>query len=153
MSQLSFRPARREDFAFCERLYFEGMGDIIRQLGLDMARERESFPQHWQVENTEVRIIMLGAEDIGWLKTWPTDDAIFLGELYVVGRLQRRGIGSHVLRALIDEAEGAQKAVVLEVVKINPARRLYERFGFTARGEGEYTIFMRRDFEGVDLNG
>jgi hypothetical protein len=43
------------------------MEKIIRQLGLDMERQRESFARQWRV--ADVRIIMLVGEDIGWLQT------------------------------------------------------------------------------------
>jgi len=41
--QFVLRLAQLSDFAFCQRLYFEGMGSIIETLKLDMARQRESF--------------------------------------------------------------------------------------------------------------
>lgn len=47
---------------------------------------------------------------------------------------QGRGIGSRLLKALIDRARGRYPAVVLTVRDGNPARRLYERFGFTPIG-------------------
>lgn len=144
MNQLAFRPGLLGDFEFCQRLYFEGMDKIIHQLGLDIARQRESFARQWRV--AEVRIIMLVGEDIGWLQTTPADDAIFLGQLYLAERFQRQGLGSRVLRMLIDEAERAQKALTLDVVKINPARRLYERLGFAfIHDEGEHKVHMRRE--------
>jgi hypothetical protein len=39
------RLAQPSDFAFCQRLYFEGMGRIIEALMMDVARQRESFGQ------------------------------------------------------------------------------------------------------------
>jgi GNAT superfamily N-acetyltransferase len=75
-----------------------------------------------------------------------TDDAIFLGQLYLSERFQRRGIGSRVLLMLIDEAERAQKALALDVVKVNPARGVYERLGFAViHDEGEHKVHMRRE--------
>ena len=97
--QFVLRLARPSDFAFGQRLYFEGMGSIIETLKLDMARKRESFTQQWQL--AEVRIIT------GWLQTTPTNDAIFLGQLYLEGRFRRQGIGSRVMRAVIDDARRA----------------------------------------------
>ena len=142
MNPLAFRSAQSQDFAFCERLYFEGMDKIISQLDLDMARQRENFARQWQV--AETRIITLAGQDIGWLQTKPADDAIFLGQLYLVGGFQRQGIGSRVLEMLIEEARRVRKDVTLGVVKINPARRLYARFGFAVTHEDEYKLYMRR---------
>jgi GNAT superfamily N-acetyltransferase len=87
----------------------------------------------------------VGSDDTGWLQTTPAGDAIFLGQLYLKARFQRQGIGSRVVRLLIEEAASTGKAVALAVVKINPARRLYERLGFRATHEDQHKIYMRRE--------
>jgi GNAT superfamily N-acetyltransferase len=141
--QFNLRLAQPSDFAFCQRLYFEGMGWIIEALKLDMARQREGFGQQWQL--AEVRIVTVAGNDVGWLQTTPAEDAIFVGQLYVEGRFRRQGIGSRVMRAVIDEAMRERKAVTLAEVKINPARRLYERLGFSVTHEDQHKVYMRRE--------
>jgi len=141
MKQPVLRPAHPGDFPFCERLYFAEMDHIISQLGLDMARQRESFARQWHV--AEVRIITMSGEDIGWLQTKTTDGTLFLGQLYISGHKQRQGIGTRVLQILIEEARRAGKPVTLGAVKINPARRLYERLGFRRTHEDEHKVYMR----------
>jgi GNAT superfamily N-acetyltransferase len=113
--RISLRPARLQDFAFCQRLYFESMGWIIEALNLDAARQHEGLERQWQL--AEVRIITVAGEDVGWLQTALEGDAIFLGQLYLDRRFQRQGIGSHVMQVIIDEAMCAQKAITLGVVK------------------------------------
>ena len=49
------------------------------------------------------------------------------------------------MRLLIEEAASTEKAVALAVVKINPARRLYERLGFRVTHEDQHKLYMRRD--------
>ena len=117
------------------------MGNIITQLGLDMARQRRSFARQWKV--VEVRIITMSGEDIGWLQTTTTENALFLGQLYLSGHKHRQGIGTRVLQMLIEEAARTGKPVTLGVVKINPARRLYERLGFKRTHEDEHKVYMR----------
>jgi GNAT superfamily N-acetyltransferase len=141
--QLALRPAQPQDFAFCQRLYFECMSWIIQTLKLDIARQREGFTRQWQL--AEVRIIAVAGEDVGWLQTALADDAIFLGQLYLDGRFQRQGIGSRVMHVLIEEAIQAKKAITLGVVKINPAHRFYERLGFRVTHEDQHKVFMRRE--------
>ena len=75
--RLALRPAQPQDFAFCQRLYFECMGWIIQALKLDVTRHSESFTRQWRL--TEVRIITVAGEDVGWLQTALVDDAVFLG--------------------------------------------------------------------------
>jgi GNAT superfamily N-acetyltransferase len=138
------RPAQPRDFDFCQQLYFENMCGIIRTLGLDMTRQQASFAQQWQV--TEVRIITMADEDIGWMQVAPvTEDIIFLKQLYLAKRFQRRHIGGSVMEALIEEA--GTKAITLALVKINPALRFYERLGFRTTHEDQYKFYMRRDLD------
>jgi len=50
-----------------------------------------------------------------------------------------------LVKRLIEEAERAGQRVRLEVVKINPALRLYQRLGFRVNGEDERKFHMKRD--------
>jgi GNAT superfamily N-acetyltransferase len=147
----SLRPAVTGDFAFCRRLYFEEMAWIIDTLKLDMAKQRENFSIQWRL--AEVRIITVAAENVGWLQTASTADSLFLEQLYLTARFQRQGIGSDVVRALIEEATRARRAINLGVVRISQARRLYERLGFQLTHEDEHKFYMRRDFRPREQQG
>jgi ribosomal protein S18 acetylase RimI-like enzyme len=142
VQQITLRPAQPEDFAFCQRTYFEPMRATIEELGLDEARHLANFANRWQVE--QVRIVMMCGQVIGWLQTASTDDSLFLAQLFIDTRFRRQGIGSRLVRILIEEAAHEHKAVTLGVVKTNPARRLYERLGFSVTHEDQYKFYMRR---------
>ena len=141
--QPALRPGRPEDFDYCARLYFEGMDNIIKELNLNMDAQVAAFRQRWDVG--QVRIITLDGTDIGWLQSFVQDNALFVGQLFVDGALRRRGIGTEVVKGLIEEAARAGRAVTLGVVKTNPALRLYERLGFRTTHEDERKFYMRRD--------
>jgi ribosomal protein S18 acetylase RimI-like enzyme len=78
-------------------------------------------------------------------KTALTDDALFLSQLFVDTSFQRQGIGTHLVRILIEEAARDDKAVTLGVVKTNPALRLYRRLGFSITHEDQNKFYMRRE--------
>ena len=141
--QITLRPARTQDFDFCEALYFAGMENIIRELKLDRAAQVASFRQQWKM--TQVRIITFEGADIGWLQSATRGDALFLAQLFVDASFQRRGIGTEVINRVIGEAARARQAVALAVVKVNPALRLYERLGFRITQEDDRKFYMRRD--------
>jgi ribosomal protein S18 acetylase RimI-like enzyme len=142
-SRLALRPARPKDFHYCARLYFEGMDNIIKELSPNMDAQVADLRQRWDVG--QVRIITLEGTDIGWLQSFVKDDALFLGQLFVDGALRRQGIGTEVVKGLIEEAANASRAVTLGVVKTNPALRLYERLGFRTTHEDARKFYMRRD--------
>jgi GNAT superfamily N-acetyltransferase len=142
---LSFRPACPDDFDYCERLYFAEMERINRELKLDRDLQRASFRRQWHA--TQVRIITLEGADIGWLQSRTQDGAFFLAQLFVEAPVQRRGIGTAVVHRLMDEATHAGQPITLGVVKINPAKRLYERLGFSVTHEDDRKFYMRWELD------
>jgi ribosomal protein S18 acetylase RimI-like enzyme len=141
--QIALRPAVTQDFEYCKRLYFSGMRKINQELGLDMTAQVTGFHENW--ESAEVRIIVVGASDAGWLQSSVRDDGLFVAQLFVDGAFQRQGIGTEVMNRLISEATRLNQAVRLAVVKINPALRLYERLGFHVTHEDDRKFYMKRD--------
>jgi GNAT superfamily N-acetyltransferase len=107
------------------------------------SKSARAFARQWRV--TEVRIIAVAGEDIGWLQTKMTDGALFLGQLYLSKHMQHQGIGTRVLQMLIEQARRAGRPFTTGVVKINPARRLYERLGFRPTHEDEHKVYMQRE--------
>jgi ribosomal protein S18 acetylase RimI-like enzyme len=115
---------------------------IIEQLHLDKAAQEVGFKKEW--DSAQVRIVAVDGVDVGWLQTGTQDDHFFIAQLFVDRPFQRQGIGTEVMKRLIDEAERARKAVRLNVVKFNPALRLYERLGFRVTHEDNRKVYMER---------
>ena len=139
---ISFRQALDPDFGYCKGLYLREMDWIIEEFHLDRAAHAASFHQQWDL--TQVRIIALDGSDVGWLQTVSHDDELFVAQMFVDRPFQRRGIGTEVIKCLIDEAARVNQTMRLNVVKINPAVRLYERLGFQVIGEDDRKFFMKR---------
>jgi len=70
----------------------------------------------------------LAGDDRGY--GWVDDDTPELA-IAVAPELVGRGLGTRMMRALLDHARGRYPAISLSVRKSNPARRLYLRLGFT----------------------
>jgi ribosomal protein S18 acetylase RimI-like enzyme len=144
MPPIALRRAQAVDLPFCRRVQHETMRWIVEKLfGWDEAQQVEKFAKQWNVD--EVRIITVATEDAGWLQTATVEDAVFLKQIYLDRPFQRQGFGTRVMQIVIEEAQQQSKAITLSVVKINPARRLYERLGFRTTGEDEYKFYMRRE--------
>lgn len=69
---------------------------------------------------------------------------IRLIDIALVPAFRGRGIGTGLLRDLLEEADAKGKGVSLHVEVFNPARRLYERLGFTAVSERTPYLLMER---------
>ena len=55
---------------------------------------------------------------------------------------QCRGIGTQLMRDIIADARRCALPVELEVLHVNPARRLYERLGFGEVGQTQTHVQM-----------
>ena len=146
---IEFRPALEHDFEYCRRLYFVEMRWIIEELNLERTAQETSFRQQWNL--AQVRVIALDGTDVGWLQAIRQDDELFVAQMFVDGLFQRRGIGTEVMKRLIGEANEFNLAVRLNVVRINPARRLYERLGFRVTHEDDRKLYMKRDSDVAGL--
>ena len=91
----------------------------------------------------DVRIISVDGKDAGWLQAAELPAEIRLQKFFISPQFQRAGIGSEVLSKLLVAWRSTGKRVVLRVLKNNPARRLYERLGFSVTAEEDVTFRMR----------
>ena len=140
---IGMREAVNSDFDYCRCLYFGEMNWMIHELHLDVAAQENGFQQQWN--QMQVRIITLDGADVGWVQTIRQEEGLFVAQIIVEHRFQRRGIGTEIMKRLILDAEQIGLPVLLSVVKINPARTLYQRLGFHVTDEDERKLHMKRD--------
>ena len=103
--------------------------------------QRDYFDQHFHPDGC--RIVTCDGQDVGLVSTVEGEDEVVLSTLEVLPEVQRRGIGTFVLQSVQQEAFALGKAVTLQVLRVNPARRLYERLGFVVVGKTEKHFSMR----------
>lgn len=118
---------------------------IIDELKLDRDAQANSFDQQWEL--AQVRILMADSSDVGWIQSTARENELFLAQIFVARPFQGRGIGTQVMNRLIAEAAEAGQAMCLDVVKINPALRLYDRLGFRIIGGDDRKFYMKRDLQ------
>ncbi|GGF48784.1 N-acetyltransferase [Microbacterium sorbitolivorans] len=98
-------------------------------------RMRASFVPAW------TRIVMADGAEVGSITTRPDGEARWIEHFYLAPEAQSRGIGTIVLRTVLDEPHHG--ATRLNVLQGSAARRLYERLGFVVESEDEIDVFMR----------
>ena len=126
---IALRPATPADTEFCYQLHKAAMGGYITALwGWDEQvqrafHERAFNPRRWQV-------VTAGRADIGILDVDYRPGEIYLSRIEIGPGHQGRGIGSRIIRALLEEAQRKGQDLVLDVLTVNRrARALYERLG------------------------
>ena len=143
--KVTLRPAIDGDFEACRRTYFAETDWINERLGLEREGQESMFRKQWRP--AQVCIIQADGVDVGWLQTVVSKSEHMLGQIFVDAPFQRRGIGTEVLRRIVEEASRLQLPIRLAVVKFNPSRRLYERLGFRVTHEDERKVYMTREPE------
>lgn len=94
----------------------------------DEDTQRARFDATFIVE--EIHIVSFDGQDAGFLAARHDADVIQLFNLMIAPEFQNRGLGTAVLRHVLAHAQARRLPVRLQVMKVNPARRLYERVGF-----------------------
>jgi ribosomal protein S18 acetylase RimI-like enzyme len=141
MRGIELRAARQADAEFLYGLLKATMQAYVAQVwGWDEQWQRAYFQEHF--DPSQEQIVILEGEEIGVLAIEEKEDAVFLSKVYLLPEYQGQGIGTHLMRSVLDGAFGRGLPVTLRVLKVNPARRLYERLGFVVAGETETHTLM-----------
>jgi ribosomal protein S18 acetylase RimI-like enzyme len=130
------RPAFEGDGDFLFELHRAALGKVIEATWgpWDDAVQRR-FHDAWFAQRARLSVVLVDGERVGVLDVRQRPDRVrYLARMELVPAVQGQGLGSDLLRDLIASAAASgARAVELHVLLGNePARRLYERFGFRA---------------------
>src|SRR5215510_2556310 len=134
-TKVGLRPATAADAVFAC-----GVVDRTIRLYAEQTFENWSVPEaHGRTAGDaaagRLQIIELDGRPIGIMKVERIETHIQLHQLFILPEYQRRGIGSELLENVLSEGRKAGLPVRLRVLRVNPAKRLYERFGFRVTSE------------------
>jgi ribosomal protein S18 acetylase RimI-like enzyme len=145
---VALRPIRLDDEPFLRRVYastrleeLAPLGWSAAQLELFLRQQFDAQHRHYQTHYPDAAfsVVLLDQQPIGRLYVARCPERILLLDVALLPAHRNAGVGTRLLRALLDEAEQAGKPVRLHVDKLNRALRLYERHGFSVVGdEGVY---------------
>ena len=151
---LGFRRATDVDLAFLARLYASTRSSELAAFPWSAAEKADFLDMqfraqhaHYQAQYPEADrlVTMQAGEDIGrlYLERGPNLHCII--DIAFLPEHRGKGIGSALLRDLLDAAAAVGKDVSLHVEKSNPAMRLYRRLGFvTEQDMGIYDLMRWR---------
>ena len=139
---ISLRPVTERDFDFLWELNVATMRDYVeRTWGWDEQWQRRDFEEKFN--SREADVVTVNGTDVGYLRVEDREDCLFIASIQIASDFQNQGIGTRLVRDIIDKSD---KPVTLQVLKVNPAAlRLYERLGFTvAADRGTYFDLTNR---------
>jgi ribosomal protein S18 acetylase RimI-like enzyme len=140
---LQLRPAAESDREFLYDVYCQTMREVVENTwGWDEDWQRRDFDRRFEVCRTFV--IEAGSRPVGGLLLDSSPATVNIVELQILPAYQSRGIGSAIVKSLIDQAARDDLDVTISVVEVNTrARRFYERLRFEVTAVEEPFIRMR----------
>ena len=141
-------PASIEDKAWLEHLRRDVYQELFRATfgGWDEVRHARQFNECW--ERGHISIINVDGTCVGMIQLFERPDAVEIGEIQIEPSHQSQGIGSRILKDLIDRAHQQRKKVILSVgLKNDRALQLYQRLGFQKVAQSETHNHMVYDWQ------
>jgi ribosomal protein S18 acetylase RimI-like enzyme len=149
---ISLRNAGNEDRAFHFTLYRDvresemaawGWPAAQREAFLKMQFEGQRRGYEAVYPNASNMIVMLDGLPIGRRLVADMTEGIQLVDIALLAQYRNRGIGSGLLRQLLAECEAGGRSLNLQVLRGNPAMRLYQRLGFIEISSDQMYIQMQ----------
>jgi len=140
--QVSLRPATAADTAFACDTTRETMREYTVATWGEWKEDDAQRRAAESIAAGETRIIEFDGVPIGIQTVTREADCIRLLQLYIRPGHQNRGIGSRLIRQLLDQARAEGLPLRLRVLRVNPAFALYQRLGFKVVQEAPERFFM-----------
>ena len=141
------------DRAFLVDLYASTREEELAQVEWHDGVKRAFVEQQFAAQDAHYRanypgatldVIEVDGEPAGRLYVHRGPSDIRIMDIALAPAFRGRGIGTGLLRSLIDEAEKSGRKLSIHVETNNPARSLYERLGFRPAGEHGVYVLMER---------
>lgn len=148
--EIARRPALDSDTDFARSVHHEAYREVVvRQFGSwDESAQDEFFKSDWVP--AEFEIILCGDIPCGYMCVEGRESDIHVRELVISPGFQGQGVGSQILRDIIDCGKFRQVPVRLGTQHANRAVGLYRRLGFREFERTETHILMEWSNEGFN---
>jgi ribosomal protein S18 acetylase RimI-like enzyme len=131
------RDASPDDFDFLYRLHEETLRPYV---GNAEAWQLENFKKHFSVENQ--RVLQWSGTDIGSISLVDSGDFLVLDNIALLPEYRGRRVGRMLIEDTLGVAARRGIPVRLNVLKVNPAWKLYRKLGFRVTNEDHHRYFM-----------
>ena len=146
---ITLRPVSSSDRDLLLQVYASTREEELAVVEWEPAAKDAFLQQQFDAQDAHYRtypdasldVIEVGGKPAGRLYVARWADEIRIMDIALLPEYRNRGIGTELLNELLEEAAGAGKRLTIHVEKFNPARRLYERLGFSeAADRGVYVL-------------
>lgn len=108
------------------------MKEYITQTRGEWSEQREETQFQQQLDISATQVIRVDDSDVGFIIAPVRNSIVWIHTICIVPEHQNKGFGTEVIRWVIAQAREQKMPLYLNMLKVNPARQLYERLGFRA---------------------
>ncbi|MCG9577083.1 GNAT family N-acetyltransferase [Vibrio tubiashii] len=139
----STRPAQLSDYEFLFELKKAAEFEPIKAVfGWDESMQRDIHHSEWS--QAKPTIIEVDGRSVGSYLVQKHDTHWDFGRFFLLPEAQGKGVGTKILRLILDQADNANMPVQLCYLQGNRVGQLYRRLGFTVISEDAQFVHMRR---------
>ena len=150
---LSLRPEEPCDREFLARLYASTRKDELLLTGWSSEQKADFCAQQFRAQTIHYdrfyaqvtrNIVLVDAAEAGRLYLFRNEADLRIVDISLLPQYRGQGVGTALIRSVIEEAASNGCFVSLHVDMFNPARRLYERLGFRQVSNDGVCLLMHR---------
>ncbi len=145
-------PVGADDAPFLFELFCSTRWDEISSWGLEPKMAEQILHMQWRAQTQAYQqqfphmkhcIIFADKKKAGRIIVDQTQNEIHVVDISVLPAFRNQGIGTHLLREWQREASETEMPLTLSVYASNPARRLYDRLGFSVSFTDDLYVRMQ----------
>lgn len=136
---VTLRPVGPDDYDFLVEVYGSTRAEEMAMVPwtveqqqafvrMQFAAQQDHYTKKYPTASHD--IIMSDSRPVGRLYVARLDHEIRIVDITLLPAERNAGIGSYLIKQLLDEANGAGKVTRIFVEEFNPSRRLFERLNF-----------------------
>jgi len=150
---ISLRPFRPDDQEFLYQLYASTRLHEIAGFGWPAAQQEMFLRMQFNAQyrsyeaaygQAEHQIVEQDGKPVGRIMVLWEKDFALLVDIALLAEHRGRGVGGELLGELVQKCTNNGVPLRLQVLKTNPALRLYQRLGFISTGEDQMYLQMER---------
>jgi ribosomal protein S18 acetylase RimI-like enzyme len=141
--KIKYRKATGRDFEVTFQIKVHSIKPYIEKIwGWEDKAQLEYHIKDFEQNHIQI-ILDDDSNELGLLTITEDSRSINLKSILIHSDVQRTGIGTKIIKDIIQRARSTNKSIELQVFKINGrAKNLYERLGFVVTGQTEFHYQM-----------
>ena len=150
---IHLRPIQNVDEAFLRLVYASVREQELDQVAWPPGVREEFLRTQFDAQHThytsnypgaELSVIEMDGKPAGRFYTQRSESEIRIIEIALLPEYRNQGIGSGLVKRILNDGDLLHLPVAIHVEKFNPAFKLYERLGFRVEEDLGVYLFMKR---------